>query len=59
MIRVLTASGPPGMSKISGCCLWELLLEDYLDVFDGIGVWRVGRVFVDLNVVLLKPFGNN
>ena len=37
----------------------ELSLEDYLDMFDGIEVWRVGRVFVDLNVVLLKPFGNN
>ena len=36
----------------------ELLLEDCLDMFDGIEVWRVGRVFVDLNVVLLKPFGN-
>ena len=37
----------------------ELFLEDYLDMLDGIEVWRVGRVFVDLNVVLLKPFGNN
>ena len=37
----------------------ELLLEDYLDMLDVIEVWRVGRVFVDLNVMLLKPFGNN
>ena len=35
------------------------LLEDYLDMFDEIEVWRVVRVFVDPNVVLLKPFGNN
>ena len=37
----------------------ELLLEDCLHMFDGIEVRRVGRVFVDLNAVLLKPFGNN
>ena len=37
----------------------KLLLDDYPDVFDRIEVWRVGRVFVDLNVLLLKPFSNN
>ena len=34
----------------------ELLLEDYQDTLDGIEVRRVGRVFIDLNVLLLNPF---
>ena len=33
----------------------KLLLEDYPNMFDGIEVQRVGRVFADLDVVLLKP----
>ena len=37
----------------------KLLLEDYPDMFNRIEVWRVGRVFVDLNVLLLRPFSNN
>ena len=36
----------------------KLLLEDYPDI-DGIEVRRVRRMFVELNVVLLKPFGDN
>ena len=36
----------------------KLLLEDYPNMFDRIEVRRVGRVFVDLDVVLLKPFSN-
>ena len=57
-------SGPYSIGTAGGVSnIWvlfvELLLEDYPDMFDGIEVWRVGRVFVDLNVGLLKPFGNN
>ena len=37
----------------------KLLLEDYQDLFDGIEVRRIGRVFIDLNVALLKPCSNN
>ena len=37
----------------------ELLLENYPNMFDRTGVWRVGRLFVDLNVVLLGPLRNN
>ena len=37
----------------------KLLLEDYLDMFDATEVRRVGRVFIDLNVVLFKLFSNN
>ena len=37
----------------------KLLLEDYPDMFDGIELRRVGRVFIDLNVMLIKLFSNN
>ena len=47
------------MSKNIWVLLVELLLGDYQDMFHVIEFWRVGRVFIDLNVVLLKPFGYN
>lgn len=37
----------------------KLLLEDYPNLFDRLEVLRVGRLFVGLNVLLLKPFSNS
>ena len=31
----------------------------YPDMFDGIKVRQVGSAFIHLDIVLLKPFGNN
>ena len=37
----------------------KLFLEDCPDLLDRIEVRRVGRVFIDLNIVLHKPFSKN